>query len=67
LRGLKVVIVDDGSTIPVTESDFATMHSDIRVLRNSRSKGPAAARNAGLAVCASDYVAFLDSDVVPRK
>ncbi len=67
LRGLKVVIVDDGSAAPVTESDFASLHCDIRLLRNSRSKGPAAARNAGLAVCNTDFVAFLDSDVVPRK
>ena len=29
--------------------------------------GPAAARNAGLAACKTDFVAFLDSDVVPRR
>lgn len=67
LRGLKVVIVDDGSSRPVRESDFAGMHCDVRILRNARSKGPAAARNAGLAVCKTDLVAFLDSDVVPRR
>jgi mycofactocin system glycosyltransferase len=67
LRGLRVVIVDDGSVTPVAESDFSAMHCDIRVLRNARSRGPAAARNAGLAACNSDYVAFLDSDVLPRK
>ncbi|MBB2989857.1 mycofactocin system glycosyltransferase [Mycolicibacterium iranicum] len=67
LRGLKVVIVDDGSSKPVDESDFSSARCDVRVLRNPRSKGPAAARNAGLAVCNTDFVAFLDSDVVPRK
>lgn len=67
LRGLKVVIVDDGSTRPVREADFASMHCDVRILRNARSKGPAAARNAGLAICNTDFVAFLDSDVVPRR
>lgn len=67
LRGLRVIIVDDGSATPVLESDFATMHCDIRVLRHARSKGPAAARNSGLAACDTDFVAFLDSDVVPRR
>ena len=43
------------------------MHCDIQVLRHGRSKGPAAARNTGLAACNTDFVAFLDSDVVPRR
>ncbi len=43
------------------------MHCDIQVLRHARSKGPAAARNTGLAACNTDFVAFLDSDVVPRR
>ena len=37
------------------------------MLRHPRSKGPAAARNTGLGVCTTDFVAFLDSDVVPRR
>ncbi|BBX18558.1 mycofactocin system glycosyltransferase [Mycolicibacterium duvalii] len=67
LRGMRVVIVDDGSVDPVREADFAAMHCDVRVLRHPYSKGPAAARNTGLAVCDTDFVAFLDSDVVPRR
>jgi mycofactocin glycosyltransferase len=67
LRGLRVVIVDDGSVTPVRASQFENMHCDVRILRHSRSKGPAAARNAGLRACETDFVAFLDSDVVPRR
>lgn len=67
LRGLRVVIVDDGSTVPVSESDFASTRCDVCVLRHDTSRGPAAARNTGLAACTTDLVAFLDSDVVPRK
>ncbi|MEC9323631.1 MAG: mycofactocin biosynthesis glycosyltransferase MftF [Actinomycetota bacterium] len=67
LRGLRVVVVDDGSVTPVAEADFSGMHCDVRVIRHPRSKGPAAARNTGLAACGTDFVAFLDSDVVPRR
>jgi mycofactocin system glycosyltransferase len=62
-----VIIVDDGSMVPVRQADFVGMISDVEVLRHDRSKGPAAARNTGLAACTTDYVAFLDSDVVPRR
>src|SRR4029077_14849156 len=67
LRGMRVVVVDDGSATPVQQSDFADMHCDIQVLRHARSKGPAAARNTGLAACNTDFVAFLDSDGVARR
>lgn len=67
LRGLRIIVVDDGSAIPVERDDLLAAHSNIEVLRHSRSKGPAAARNTGLAACATDFVAFLDSDVVPRR
>jgi len=67
LREMRIVIVDDGSAIPVLESDLTAVHCDVRVLRHNRSKGPAAARNAGMRACDTDLVAFLDSDVVPRR
>ncbi|MBS1693648.1 MAG: mycofactocin biosynthesis glycosyltransferase MftF [Actinobacteria bacterium] len=67
LRGLRVIVVDDGSAVPVQQSDFGAVHCDLQVLRHPRSRGPAAARNAGLAVSTTDFVAFLDSDVVPRR
>ncbi len=66
LRGLHIVIVDDGSTTPIRVEDFAGAH-DIEIIRHPQSKGPAAARNTGLAACKTGYVAFLDSDVVPRR
>ncbi|MGV9800040.1 mycofactocin biosynthesis glycosyltransferase MftF [Mycobacterium sp. NPDC003449] len=67
LRGLRIIVVDDGSAVPVEQTEFAQMHCDVRVLRHVRSNGPAAARNTGLAACETDFVAFLDSDVVPRR
>lgn len=67
LRGMRVIVVDDGSKTPVQPSDFAGARCDVEILRHPRSKGPAAARNTGLASCTTDFVAFLDSDVVPRR
>ena len=67
LRGLRVIVVDDGSSPPVEPDDFVGAHCDIEVLRHPRSKGPAAARNSGLAACTTDFVAFMDSDVAPRR
>ncbi|KZS61702.1 mycofactocin biosynthesis glycosyltransferase MftF [Mycobacterium ostraviense] len=67
LRGLRVIVVDDGSACPVELEDFPGARCDIEVLHHPRSKGPAAARNTGLAACATDFVAFLDSDVAPRR
>ncbi|HEY6576185.1 MAG TPA: mycofactocin biosynthesis glycosyltransferase MftF, partial [Mycobacterium sp.] len=67
LRGMRIVVVDDGSALPVGTDDFDGAYSNVTVLRHARSKGPAAARNTGLAACETDFVAFLDSDVVPRR
>lgn len=67
LRGLRVIVVDDGSSFPVTAEDLGATYCDIEVLRHTRSKGPAAARNTGLAAATSEFVAFLDSDVSPRR
>jgi len=67
LRGMRVVVVDDGSAQPVYQSDFADMHCDIQVLRHTRSKGPRGGAQHRLAACSTDFVAFLDSDVVPRR
>ena len=67
LRGLRVIVVDDGSFPAIEPEDFVGAHCDVEVLRHPRSKGPAAARNTGLAACTTDFVAFLDSDVAPRR
>lgn len=59
LGDMPVIVVDDGSAVPV-RAPGAT------VLRQPVSRGPAAARNLGLAHAVTEFVAFLDSDVVPR-
>lgn len=57
-RAAAVVVVDDGSIVPVTVDDPA-----VRVVRRATSGGPAAARNTGLAEVTTELVAFVDSDV----
>jgi mycofactocin system glycosyltransferase len=38
----------------------------VRLIRHPRARGPAAARNTGMAAATTPFVAFLDSDVVPE-
>ncbi len=63
--GLPVVVVDDGSADPGPTRAVAE-EFDARLVRHPVSRGPAAARNTGLARVGTDLVAFLDSDVVPE-
>ncbi|MCO1656836.1 mycofactocin biosynthesis glycosyltransferase MftF [Pseudonocardia humida] len=65
LPGLRTVVVDDGSTDAGAIAAVAG-EAGARVLRHERSRGPAAARNTGLAAAGTALVAFLDSDVVPE-
>ncbi|MGK2883467.1 MAG: mycofactocin biosynthesis glycosyltransferase MftF, partial [Rhodococcus sp. (in: high G+C Gram-positive bacteria)] len=67
LHGLDVIVVDDGSDEPVTAPTIAWPVGGVTVVRHEVSRGPAAARNTGLRSARTDFVAFLDSDVVPRK
>ncbi|WP_291521311.1 mycofactocin biosynthesis glycosyltransferase MftF [Branchiibius sp. NY16-3462-2] len=57
-----VVIVDDGSLDPQSLTNLGRT-----VVRHETSRGPAAARNTGLAHVATDYVCFLDSDVTVEE
>lgn len=69
LRGVaRVIVVDDGSAEPVRVPPQAVSAQcpPVEVIRFQTSRGPAAARNAGAAATTSEFVAFLDSDVVPE-
>lgn len=53
-----VIVVDDGSPQPIDAVDGAT------VVRHDSARGPAAARNRALDLVTTEYVVFLDHDVV---
>ncbi|MFM7756500.1 MAG: mycofactocin biosynthesis glycosyltransferase MftF [Actinomycetota bacterium] len=54
----RVVVVDDGSSPPIAARDGVTF------LRHDVSLGPAAARNAGAALADTEFILFIDADVV---
>lgn len=60
VAGTEVIIVDDGSPDPIR-----AVGDGVRVIRFDENRGPSAARNAGAAAATTEFVAFLDSDVVP--
>jgi mycofactocin system glycosyltransferase len=66
VRGHPVIIIDDGSDAPIDISSAVTGGCRVTVLRHEVARGPAAARNAGMRAATTEFVAFLDSDVVPR-
>lgn len=61
VAGMRVIVVDDGSAVPITAHG-----PRVEVIRFEDNRGPAAARNAGARAATTDFVAFLDSDVVPE-
>ena len=60
---LDVLVIDDGSTDRTAEiiASFARAHSNVCVV-SSPNAGVAAARNLGLELAQTPYVAFLDAD-----
>lgn len=64
-----VVVVDDASERPLAPSleRRADRGLSLRVVRRDENGGPGAARNSGLAVVDTPWVAFLDADVVPAS
>lgn len=59
-----VLVVDDGSADASTVAAVCARHG-ARLLRRPVAGGPAAARNAALAACDNELVAFLDDDTEP--
>lgn len=61
----RVVVVDDCSADAEAVQEIAGQ-AGARVIRRAVNGGPGAARNTGLAAAQTPFVAFIDSDCVPR-
>ena len=70
MQDFEIIVVDDASSddLAAALSPYAA-DKRVRSLRHPVNKGPAAARNSGIAAAAGRFVAFLDSDDVwmPEK
>lgn len=55
----EILVVDDGSSTPLTN---VSVDPRVRIIRHARNRGAAAARNTGLAASTGEWIAFLDSD-----
>jgi mycofactocin system glycosyltransferase len=64
LKGLACVVVDDESTDPAATKEIAERH-DAHMVGLATNRGPASARNAGVAAVRTPVVAFVDSDCMP--
>ena len=64
LHGVRTVVVDDGSRDAAAIGAVARAQGSTLVTL-ARNRGPAAARNAGLAHAGTALVAFVDSDCTP--
>jgi glycosyltransferase involved in cell wall biosynthesis len=60
----EVIVVDDGSRVPVTTYLAPELDARVRIIRHDVPKGQAAARNAGIREARGRWVALLDDDDV---
>ncbi|BAL87939.1 putative glycosyltransferase [Actinoplanes missouriensis 431] len=61
--GSEVIVVDDASEDPASIEKVVAQHG-ARIVCLPRNVGPAGARNAGLRLVRTPFVAFVDSDIV---
>lgn len=66
LKDLAVIVVDDGSDVPLDPRRDYPGTGTVTVVRHEYARGPSSARNTGLRSAQTCFVAFLDSDVIPR-
>ncbi|MEO3787405.1 mycofactocin biosynthesis glycosyltransferase MftF [Actinocorallia sp. B10E7] len=66
VKGVPVIVVDDGSPDPEALRRAADAHG-ARLVRHPVNRGPAAARNTGLRAARTPFVAFVDSDCRPEE
>jgi len=59
---MEVIIADDGSLSPVTLNALPSCKFEIQILRNTASKGGAAAKNLGVNAAQGEFLLFLDDD-----
>jgi len=60
-QNLEIIIIDDGSSPPVTET-LSVPDERVRIYRLNQSKGVSSARNYGISLAQGDYLAALDDD-----
>lgn len=61
----QVLVIDDGSTVPIELPAALRASQRVRVVRIPINAGLAAARNTAIEMLASDWILFVDSDVLP--
>lgn len=61
-QDFELIVVDDGSTESLAAAVSSVKDSRLRLVAHKRNRGPAAARNTGVAKAKGRFVAFLDSD-----
>ena len=62
----QVVVVDDGSQVPLVADELrAAWADDLTLLRHDLARGPGPARNAALEKVTGDHVLFIDADDLP--
>jgi glycosyltransferase involved in cell wall biosynthesis len=59
---LEVIVVDEASSDETPDGLRGLARKELRVLRNERSRGQAAARNQGIEAARGEWLAFLDDD-----
>lgn len=64
LKDVHVVVVDDCSNDKTVEivTQYKHLHSNLTIITHSKNMGTGVARNTGLSLAKSKYIAFLDSD-----
>lgn len=66
VRPDRVIVVDDGSTVP-TSSRLHDLVSHVEVVRDEDNAGFATAANRGIATSSGEFVALINNDVILEK